>query len=173
MTDTQWQLLTLVGRDKPGIVARITEALYQCGAQLGKASMTRLGGNFTIMLMLKTGASTNSLCEQLKPVVDDLALNYHFQPVEVDTKDHPVPNIRVSVYGADKPGIVAGVTNALLHCDFNILDLESDVAGDPEQVYILHIEGNSRFASQDIEQTIKQHMQQVEIVVSSIDTLIG
>ncbi len=169
----QWKLLTLVGRDQTGIVARITRALYQCGATLGKASMMRLGGNFTMMLMLQTPTSIDSLCEQLKPVVETLKLNYHFQEIEVDTADHPVPDIRVSVYGADKPGIVADVTSALLELEFNILDLESDVAGSDEQIYIMHIEGTCSHLPEEIEQAIRKQTESVDIEVSAIDTMIG
>ncbi|MEW8430322.1 MAG: amino acid-binding protein, partial [gamma proteobacterium symbiont of Ctena orbiculata] len=41
-----WQMLTLVGEDQPGIVARVTDALYRGGCTLGETSMIRLGGNF-------------------------------------------------------------------------------------------------------------------------------
>ena len=48
-----WFMLTLVGKDRAGIVAKISSALYQENCNLGEASMTRLGGNFTIMLMVQ------------------------------------------------------------------------------------------------------------------------
>jgi len=44
-------MVTVVGRDRPGIVAALTDALYRGGANLGETSMARLGGNFTIMLI--------------------------------------------------------------------------------------------------------------------------
>ena len=46
----QWFMLTVIGSDQAGIVSGLTGALYQAGANLGEASMARLGGNFTIML---------------------------------------------------------------------------------------------------------------------------
>ncbi|MFQ5443717.1 MAG: glycine cleavage system protein R [Nitrospinales bacterium] len=58
----QWYMLTLVGKDRPGIVAQLTGALFQAGCNLGEASMTRLGGNFTVMLMVEreeTGKDVN------------------------------------------------------------------------------------------------------------------
>ena len=45
-------MLTLVGEDQPGIVAAVTEALFAKGMNLGEASMLRLGGNFTVMMMV-------------------------------------------------------------------------------------------------------------------------
>ncbi len=44
-------MLTLVGTDRPGIVAALTETLFRASCNLGEASMARLSGNFTIMLM--------------------------------------------------------------------------------------------------------------------------
>ena len=49
-----WYMLTLIGEDKPGIVAAVTQSLYELGLNLGETSMLRLGGNFTIMMMVST-----------------------------------------------------------------------------------------------------------------------
>ena len=46
-----WLMLTFVGKDRPGIVAKVSQVLFDMQGNLGEASMTRLGGNFTIMLM--------------------------------------------------------------------------------------------------------------------------
>jgi len=168
-------MLTLVGKDQPGIVAKITGALFATGAQLGKASMMRLGGNFTIMLMVNTELDIKPLCESVKPVVDELALTYHFQEIEADIYDHQIPDTRISVYGADRPGIVAKVTSTLLDSGFNILDLESDVAGeDNDSIYIMHIEGIADHSPDEIEDLLKSKLDSnINIDVSAIDTLIG
>jgi len=49
----KWFMVTLVGKDQPGIVAKLTLALFENDCNLGEASMTRLGGNFTIILMVQ------------------------------------------------------------------------------------------------------------------------
>jgi glycine cleavage system transcriptional repressor len=170
-----WKMLTLVGKDQPGIVAKITGALYATGAQLGKASMMRLAGNFTIMLMVNSELDIKLLCESVKAVVDKLALTYHFQEIDADMHDHQIPDTRVSVYGADRPGIVAKVTSALLESGFNILDLESDVAGEnSDSFYIMHIEGIAEHKPEEIEALLKSQIENnIHIDVSAIETLIG
>ncbi|MEJ7554142.1 MAG: ACT domain-containing protein, partial [Aquificaceae bacterium] len=45
-------ILSIFGKDKPGIVASISKALYQMGLNLEDSSMTRLNGEFTIMLIV-------------------------------------------------------------------------------------------------------------------------
>ena len=69
MTD-QWHMLTLIGEDKPGIVAAVTQALFDLGLNLGETSMLRLGGNFTIMMMVTGSHPDGFLEDRLKPVIE-------------------------------------------------------------------------------------------------------
>ena len=47
-----WLTLTLISKDRLGIVKKINRALFYMQGNLRDASMTRLGSNFTIMLMV-------------------------------------------------------------------------------------------------------------------------
>ncbi|MCU7915378.1 MAG: hypothetical protein KZQ65_05600 [Candidatus Thiodiazotropha sp. (ex Gloverina cf. vestifex)] len=76
-----WQMLTLVGEDQPGIVAQVTDALYQSGFNLGETSMIRLGGNFTIMMMVGSAQAHGDLTGQLAPVAEKLGLQLHLDPI--------------------------------------------------------------------------------------------
>src|SRR5690606_15972300 len=142
---SKWYMLTLVGADRPGIVAKVSKALYEGGCNLGEASMARLGGNFTIMLMVQFEGSAHALRDLVAPVSDSLGLHLHVDRIEGELHRHLVPDVRISVFGADRAGIVAQVTGALAEAGLNILDLESDVGGTQEQpIYIMHIEGQAR-----------------------------
>jgi predicted amino acid-binding ACT domain protein len=44
-------MLAFVGKDRLGIVAKISHALFDMQGNLGETSMTRLGNIFTIMLL--------------------------------------------------------------------------------------------------------------------------
>ena len=103
----RWYMVTVVGKDRPGIVAGLTEALYRGGANLGEASMARLGGNFTIMLMVQIDAEANELERLMAPLARELALRVHVDAIEGRLHEHLEPNVRIAVYGADTPGIVA------------------------------------------------------------------
>lgn len=172
---SDWKMLTLVGQDKPGIVAKITTALFAAGAQLGEASMMRLGGNFTIMLMVKAEQTVEQLNQCIEPVVKAMNLNSYFQDIEASLHQHEIPDTRITVYGADRPGIVAQATTQLLEAGFNIMDLESDVAGNEvEPIYIMHIEGVAANGTEALEQAMEQiKMKGVHVDVTSIDVMIG
>ena len=170
-----WKMLTLVGQDRPGIVAKITTALYDAGAKLGEASMMRLGGNFTIMLMVKTEHTTTELNSIIEPVATKMQLTAHFQPIVASLHHHEIPDSHISVYGADRPGIVSKTTTCLLEAGFNIMDLESDVAGtEAEPIYIMHIEGIASGGQEALEQAIAKIKQEgVNVELTPIDIMIG
>jgi len=168
-------MLTLVGADRPGIVARVTEALYGAGCALGEASMLRLGTNFSIMMMVSDGAGVERLEAAVAPVARELGLRFHIDPISGGLHSHQVPNIQVRVHGADRPGIVAQVTSALAGTGFNILELESDVAGaEDKPVYIMNIQGFCDATLEAVEEALQElSTQGIEVDVSSVETLIG
>jgi glycine cleavage system transcriptional repressor len=133
--------LAAIGRDRPGIVAAVAKVLYERGCNVEDSSMTLLRGNFSIMLVLSSpeGATAASLDEALRPACDDMGLTYSVLDVE-DTADTPHPSHMLTVYGADKPGILFQVTDALADEGVNITDLNSRLVGADEPVYALMLE---------------------------------
>jgi glycine cleavage system transcriptional repressor len=169
-----WYMLILIGEDRPGIVARVTHALYEGDCNLGEASMMRLGGNFSIMLMVNSRGGNKELSNLLEPVVDSLGLHMHIDHIKGELHKHLIPDVRISVSGADRAGIVADVTGALAEAGLHILDLESDVAGsEQDPIYIMHIEGNATEGVESIEAVmelirskgIDAHMSPVDIII--------
>jgi glycine cleavage system transcriptional repressor len=168
-----WQMLTLVGEDQPGIVARVTEALYRGGCTLGETSMIRLGGNFTIMMMVSNGSKP--LAGLIEPVAEQLQLQYHLDPIHGALHQHRAPNYQVRVVGADRAGIVARVTGALAASGFNILELESDVVGSAaEPVYLMTIQGYAEATLEALQEALEAAKDaDIEVNISPIETLIG
>ncbi len=137
-----WYMLTLVGKDQPGIVARLSTALCNGGCNLGESSMARLGDNFSIMLMAQFGGSAEQLDAIVSPVAQSLKLHHHVDAVEGGHHHAIQPNVRISVYGADRPGIMEAVTGALAEAGLNILNLDSNIGIENRtSTYYIHIEG--------------------------------
>jgi glycine cleavage system transcriptional repressor len=171
----KWFMLTVIGKDRPGIVAKITAALYDGGCHLGEASMMRLGGNFAIMLMVRHAASGKLLFSMVEPVAESLGLHLHVDSIKGKLHQHMVPDVRLSISGADRAGIVASVTNILAQAGLHILDLESDVAGDDEHpIYIMHIEGHASEGMDSLQAAVELIKKDgIDVHLSAIDTVIG
>jgi glycine cleavage system transcriptional repressor len=133
-----------VGADRPGIVAAVTGVLVEAGCNLEDTSMTILGGHFAMMLVVAApeDVSAPTLEASLADVADELGLVVAARPIG-DEAASGVTGTRwgVSVYGADRPGIVHRVAQLLADRSVNIVDLSTRVIGDPERpVYAMLLE---------------------------------
>jgi glycine cleavage system transcriptional repressor len=135
--------VSAIGADRPGIVASVTGVLYQHGCNLEDTEMAVLRGHFAMMLIVSAPDSlTAEALEQAltEAIGTDLV-------VAVRAIDDSVPaspagdRWSVAVYGADRPGIVHGVTSLLADAGANVLDLETRVIGDAARpVYAMLLE---------------------------------
>jgi len=170
-----WYMLTLVGKDQPGIVAKVTTALFEAGCNLGETSMIRLGNSFTVMMMVDSREGQAGLRAELQPVVDDLGLVLHVDSIEAGLHQRPVPDVCILVHGADRAGIVSQVTSRAAAAGLNIVDLESDVAGtDDNPIYVLQIQGVAAQGIEAVETALAPlQAEGVKVDVRPVDTLIG
>ena len=135
-------VLTAVGRDGPGIVAALAKAVYALGGNLDDASMTRLHGAFAAMVAarLPAGRSEAEVREALRPLAAEMELTVTVQTVS-DAHSETPPDTLLTVYGADKPGIVYRVTSALALHGVNITDMDTRLTGTTEApVYVMLLE---------------------------------
>jgi glycine cleavage system transcriptional repressor len=172
---SNWYMLTLIGKDQPGIVAKLTTALFQAGCNLGETSMIRLGNNFTVMMMVEGAHDAAALRRILQPVVDKLQLVMHVDAIDAGLHQRPVPDVCILVHGADRAGIVSQVTTRAAEAGLNIVDLESDVAGtDTNPIYILQIQGVAAHGIEAVAAALAPlRAEGVKVDVRPVDTLIG
>jgi glycine cleavage system transcriptional repressor len=130
--------LTAIGRDKPGIVARIARVLLEHGLNIEDSQMRILGGRFAMMLLLRGEPHEQQLVKDLLAAGRELGLDYiYVHPIAEAEAAAPEPTHVLSVYGGDHPGIVAAVTEALAAEAVNITDLQTRLAGN---VYVMVLE---------------------------------
>jgi glycine cleavage system transcriptional repressor len=138
--------ITVVGKDRPGIVAAITGGLFALGCNIADSSCTMLAGEFAMILIvsLKKPFSKSRLIEELKPVCDRIGMTLGIRTLQIDevTREEPDGEIcMISVYGADQPGIVYRVTRELAARNINITDLNTKLIGTvDEPVYVMMLE---------------------------------
>ncbi len=136
--------VTAVGADRPGIVAAVTGAFAGQGCNLEDSSMTILRGQFAMMLVVDApaGVGAEELQAALAGPATELDLMVTVRPASESPGGEPdAESWTVSVYGADHPGIVHGVTALLAARSVNIVDLSTRVVGSPESpVYSMVLE---------------------------------
>ncbi|VAW68735.1 Glycine cleavage system transcriptional antiactivator GcvR [hydrothermal vent metagenome] len=169
----KWSVLTLVGADQPGIVAALSDALYKQDCTLAQASMMQLGANFAIMLRVAHPQQTD-LRQVLAQIGDAMQLHIH---IDEDVSSH-LPavdaDVQISVYGADRAGIVAQVTSVLSEAGLNIIDLETDIGGsEAEPLYIMTLQGQAKKGVEPLRKALECLDGDIEVNLDEITTLRG
>jgi|SRR5215211_1638308 len=138
--------VSMVGRDQPGIVAKVTRTLLEHGANVEDAQSTILRGHFAMTLIVSTDDDVDParLRAALERAGTDLRLDALTLSQIEDSQAAPAPEPShiVTVHGVDHPGIVNAVASALAECDVNITDLNTRLVGDPgrEDLYAMMLE---------------------------------
>jgi len=136
--------VSAIGADRPGIVAAVTKVLVERGCNLEDASMSILRGHFAMMLVVAAPPATDAA--QLEQEITSFTEQYGLVVVVRAIDEGHQPPVEgeewtVSLYGADRPGIVHQVSAALAAAGANITDLTTRVIGDEQRpVYAMFID---------------------------------
>jgi glycine cleavage system transcriptional repressor len=136
--------VTAIGRDRPGIVAAISGALLELEGNLEDSQMSILGGHFAVTLIVSVPEPVDR--EGLQGRLDVVASELGLEAIAVNAIEDlgaraPRPSHVISVYGADHPGIVHAVANALADRKVNIAGLETRLAGARDsRIYVMTME---------------------------------
>jgi glycine cleavage system transcriptional repressor len=139
--------VSVMGKDRPGIVAEISRILYELGFNIEDSTCTILSGQFAMILVVYHENLT--LSSEVSPSFDEvrktmgLLVTVHSLKAEEVVHEKSFsghPHI-ISVYGADRPGIVYSVARELARRQVNITDLNTQVVGSKERpVYVMVME---------------------------------
>jgi glycine cleavage system transcriptional repressor len=121
--------VAVLGPDRPGVIAALSEVLLAGSGNLEDASMTILRGQFAMTLIVDLPASAEAVAGDLAPVAERLGLLVSVRDVPAGAPSPAGEAYVVSVHGADRPGIVHRVTAAIAAAGGNITDLSTRLAG--------------------------------------------
>jgi glycine cleavage system transcriptional repressor len=123
--------VTVIGHDRPGIIADVAEILAGLGMNLTDSTMTRLRGHFAMTLICTGEPAPDDVAASLDPLTADGTLDVSVRRVdpEPETADTGLPYL-LTVHGADRLGIVATVARAVAEFGGNVTDLTTRLAGD-------------------------------------------
>ncbi len=128
--------VSCIGADRPGIVAAVTAVLVEHRCNLEDTSMSILRGHFAMMLVVAgpPDVDAGGLEAALAEASTRFELVTVVRPLDDDVPVSPSGRAwTVSVYGADRPGIVHRFTALLADAGVNVVDLDTRVIGDADR----------------------------------------
>jgi glycine cleavage system transcriptional repressor len=172
--------LTIIGRDRPGIVSQVTEILFKEGFNIADSSCSILGGQFSMILLISNPeiTATEQFSDTFKPLEEN-NLSVYIRTLKSGGEIRPELEgelCMISVYGADKPGIVYQVAKELGDRSISITDLNTKLIGDKQKpIYVMMLEAMlpEEVEIKDVEswmENLKQQLQ-VDISVRSLATM--
>jgi glycine cleavage system transcriptional repressor len=126
--------ITVLGHDRPGIIAETTGVLAELGLNIEDSTMTLLRGHFAMMLITDGDADAAGVEEALSGLTADGSLSVSVREVPAETVVSRGSAYLLSVHGGDRPGIVSTVIAEVAKVGGNITDLTTRLAG---ELYVL------------------------------------
>jgi glycine cleavage system transcriptional repressor len=127
-------VISVLGKDRPGIVAAVSKTLSESGCNIEDVSQTILQNEFA-------GIFIASLPERLQPgdLLDRLQKELEFlevdvlvkklEPIEDDPAPRPSAPFVITTFGSDRLGLVSGITEVMARFGVNITSLKAVFRG--------------------------------------------
>ena len=127
--------VTVLGHDRPGIIAETAGVLAELGANLEDSTMTLLRDHFAMVLVASAEVTAAEAEQALASLSSDGSLIISVREVPPEQPPEQLgTTYLLSAHGADRPGIVATVTGIVADAGGNITDLSTRLSG---ELYVL------------------------------------
>jgi len=135
----------VLGPDRTGIIAAVSQVLFEQGCNLEDVNQTSLQSQFVgiFIASLNGRAREEDLLRALRERLAPLGLFVHLRPVDPadERPTTPCEPYVITTIGPDRPGLVAGVTGLLASHGVNITNLKAVTRSDREhQEYVMYYE---------------------------------
>lgn len=123
-------VLTVIGRDRPGLVERLATLVVDHGGNWLESRMSRLGGEFAGILRLAVPTDREPALRQALADLEPSDLHVF---VRRDVTPATVPSrlATLDLVGQDRPGIVRQLSAALAARGVNVEELSTECASAP------------------------------------------
>jgi len=172
-------LLTAFSKDRPGIVADISQVIFENGYNMEDSSMTYLAGEFAILLLLSAPVSIDEqavmgkLSTECRRLEREKGITAYIRPVAGETSEsHKNVAVRtILVEGLDQAGIVYKVSRFLADSNINIRTLSSEIKLSPQSGALLYdmtikVEVPAEFSAVDLEDGLNRIGDQLKVDVA-------
>ncbi len=141
--------MTAFGKDRPGIVAEISEIVFENKCNIEDSNMSRLADEFTLILLL-AGSEDNlqdKISRECRRLEREKDIFVFIRPLDYHIPENRNGNINciIEVDGVDQAGIVYKVSRLLADNKINIETLKSQKRFSPNSgtpLYSMEIQAN-------------------------------
>lgn len=135
--------LTILGKDRVGIIKEISGFLASRRINIDDSSMTRLRNEFAMILLLASRQPLGKdFLKKIKSLPHADKLEFHLKSVSrdeigVSSSENKYERriFSIKVYGADRTGIVSRISSILAAHKINIIDMRTKHIGDPAEIF--------------------------------------
>lgn len=122
-------VLSVIGKDKPGILAHISTCLFRYGCNIEDVSQTILQTEFAsiFIVMNPEGHALDEIGQTLNTALGGLGLSAHLRPMTVtgQTSIAASQPFVITTRGVDKPGTISAVTTAIASLNCNVVNFRA------------------------------------------------
>lgn len=127
-------VISLIGKDRIGIVDEATGLLLDLNANIETSRMIRLGGEFAMLMLVSLPAGEVGRVEKKLGIFSNQGFSVTINPTQHSGAQampgwHP---FQIEVQGADHEGIVHEISHYLSGNGINIESMETDITQAPE-----------------------------------------
>ena len=167
-------VLSILGTDRPGIVAAVSSVLMDYGCNVEDVSQTILQGEFVGILIASVPGQTprQDLRKALGKALDPLDLHVMLKPLKTstppDAATKSAPFVVVTT-GPDRLGLVAGITEIMARFGVNITQLKAVFRGgdDPHRnTMIYEVDVPSKTDPQGFRLALRERAEELGLTLS-------
>ena len=129
----------VLGPDRPGIIAAVSQTLFEQGCNLEDVTHTTLQTEFVgiFLASVRDEVREEDLFFALQGSLSHLRLFVHLRPLDEARAFAPPPGepFVITTLGPDRPGLVAGISGILAHFGVNISNMKAVSRGEEYIVF--------------------------------------
>ncbi len=124
-------VMTLLGKDQPGIVEAVSAVVAKHGGNWKQSRMARLSGRFAGFIRISTAPDTAAALERELLALSRPDLDLSVERIDHDDPEADTTPAHLELVGNDRPGILREITAALAAKGVNVTRLETDCRSAP------------------------------------------
>ncbi len=130
----QKAIISVLGKDRPGIIAAVTKVLFEQDCNIENVSQTILQNEFSgiFIVSMPGNLAFDSMCAILEKGTAGFDLHFHIKPMESDERSGPAVETEpfvITTKGPDRKGLVAKITSVMARHGINVTNLQAVFKG--------------------------------------------